>query len=364
MLGSLTSLAGYLLVLFVITVWMCVKIWRRSPLLAIGAFFLWPLSLIALFLYWGDEDSDIRVPFALSLVVSILIGVMAMRAVDKGIDEMAWMLSDEDIAQIRLEDPKLADQLEEARRRLDAEYDEYDDGEYDDSDAIDPPPRSGSSSARQPSATPAPAAVETEVDPVQAEIQHRLELAQAVHLLSWRFGIVDLAPAAAKLRLPQDFRFVPRNHALRVARLRGTPLDNDVIGWVVHRQVDLARDDAWYVQMRYVPLETRLRAPTLARLDKAEISTEISHHAGRIAQALQGDRRRRAEAATWDPETGIATWQWPADEQESAHRDHIAALPVGNGLLEFSVPAVHQVHAELGERAARLMAARTTVTAP
>src|SRR5690554_6747794 len=110
MLGSLTSLAGYLLVLFVITVWMCVKIWRRSPLLAIGAFFLWPLSLIALFLYWGDEDSDIRVPFALSLVVSILIGVMAMRAVDKGIDEMAWMLSDEDIAQIRLEDPKLADQ--------------------------------------------------------------------------------------------------------------------------------------------------------------------------------------------------------------------------------------------------------------
>lgn len=361
MLGSMSTLLGLLLVVFVITVWMCVKIWRRSPLLAIGAFFLWPLTVIALVLYWGDEDSDIRVPFFLSLVLSILIGVLAMRAFDTGIDEMAMMFSDEEIAQIRLEDPEFADQLEEARRRLGADVDN---GGYDGHDDINPSPRGDAISSRgtESSAVATPAQVDP--DPVQAEIQHRLELEQAVHLLSWRFGIVDLAPAQAKLRLPQDFRFVPRSHALRVARLRGTPLDNDVIGWVVHRRVDLSRDDAWYVQMRYVPLQARLRAPTLARLDKAEISTEISHHAGRIAQALQGEQRRRTYAANWDPETGIATWQWPADEYESAHRDHIAALPVGDGLLEFRVPAVHQLHTELGERAARLMASRTTATAP
>lgn len=361
MLGSLTSLAGYLLVLFVLTVWMCVKIWRRSPLLAIGAFLFWPLSLVALFLYWGDEDSDIRVPFGLSLAVTVLIGVMAARAVDKGVEEMAWMLSDEDIAQIRLEDPTLAAQLEDARRRMAEE-----DGDGVETQNADAPAyRAGNSSARadrrETDAAPSAAAA---IDPVQAEAQHRLELELAVQVLSWRFGVLDLAPAAASLRLPQDFRFVPQAQVRRVAQLRGSPLGSDVLGWIVHRRVDLARDDAWYVQVRHVALQTPLRPPALARMDKAEISTELSQHAVRVAQALQGETRRRADAATWNPETGIATWQWPGDEQHSTHHDHVAALPAGNGLLEFSVPAVHQVHAELGERAARLMASRTTITAP
>ena len=47
MFGSAALLIGLLLLLFVISIWMCVKIWRRSPLLAIGAFLFWPLSIVA-----------------------------------------------------------------------------------------------------------------------------------------------------------------------------------------------------------------------------------------------------------------------------------------------------------------------------
>jgi hypothetical protein len=42
---------------------MVAKIWRRNALLAIVTAFLWPVSAFAVLRYWGDEVSDIKVPF-------------------------------------------------------------------------------------------------------------------------------------------------------------------------------------------------------------------------------------------------------------------------------------------------------------
>ena len=56
----LSSLLCLLLVL-----WMSAKIWKRNALLAIVTLFLWPVSAFATMRYWGDEHSDIKVPFLL-----------------------------------------------------------------------------------------------------------------------------------------------------------------------------------------------------------------------------------------------------------------------------------------------------------
>ena len=50
---------------FVFIGWMVAKIWKRNALLAILTIFLWPVSVFALMRYWGDELSDIKVPFLL-----------------------------------------------------------------------------------------------------------------------------------------------------------------------------------------------------------------------------------------------------------------------------------------------------------
>lgn len=53
-IGSLLSL--------VFLIWMVAKIWKQSALLAILSSFFWPVLIFALFKYWGDEESDIKVP--------------------------------------------------------------------------------------------------------------------------------------------------------------------------------------------------------------------------------------------------------------------------------------------------------------
>jgi hypothetical protein len=53
------------LLCFLLIGWMVAKIWRRNAMLAILTLFLWPVSAFAVLRYWGDELSDIKVPFML-----------------------------------------------------------------------------------------------------------------------------------------------------------------------------------------------------------------------------------------------------------------------------------------------------------
>ena len=53
------------LLCFLLIGWMGAKISRRDAMLAIVTLFLWPVSAFAVMRYWGDELSDIKVPFML-----------------------------------------------------------------------------------------------------------------------------------------------------------------------------------------------------------------------------------------------------------------------------------------------------------
>jgi hypothetical protein len=52
------------LIALVSFVWMIARIWKTSAGFAIASILLWPILLFAVLKFWGDEDSDIKVPFA------------------------------------------------------------------------------------------------------------------------------------------------------------------------------------------------------------------------------------------------------------------------------------------------------------
>jgi hypothetical protein len=56
-------LGGFLSLVFL--VWMAAKIGKQSVPMAVGAFLFWPVLIYAVIKYWGDEESDIKLPFAL-----------------------------------------------------------------------------------------------------------------------------------------------------------------------------------------------------------------------------------------------------------------------------------------------------------
>ena len=52
------------LVVLACMAWMAALIWRRNAWLAVVSVLAWPVFAFACVRFWGDEFSDIRVPFA------------------------------------------------------------------------------------------------------------------------------------------------------------------------------------------------------------------------------------------------------------------------------------------------------------
>jgi hypothetical protein len=378
MIGSLASMMGYWIVLFVLVVWMVVKIARSSPLLAVGSFLFWPLSLLALVKYWGDRDSDIRVPFFLSVLCTGLIFVMANRAMDKAISEGAIYLSDEDIALIAEDDPELAAQLAAAREEAIArgevpvefaeeEGDVEAAGEGAGAAAADLDGVLARISARREAAA-RPAAEETGFTRRQdrrlaTPVRERAAVDSAalraeVARVAWRFSSQVVEEAHARLRLPRGFRFLPRQALPRIARLRGVPLDRHVVGWAVHQQVDLAAADAWVVEVHWVEAG---HMPLLGPAQSLEGSLPLL-----AASSLRdGSGRLLGEgdyAPTWRADDGVLTWSVHDDPLVIDPRaDLVAAWPLRHGVLLFVVPQLGAGRHELGLRAARLLARRVEV---
>jgi hypothetical protein len=58
---------------FVLFIYMLVRTWKSSILLAVLSFLFWPVIIVALIKNWNDEESDIKVPFFLWIVTSVFM---------------------------------------------------------------------------------------------------------------------------------------------------------------------------------------------------------------------------------------------------------------------------------------------------
>jgi hypothetical protein len=85
----LLSLAS--LVSLVLFIYMLVRTWKSSVLLAILSLLFWPLIIVALIKNWNDEESDIKVPFFLWVGVSLFMVWFISRA-SKAAEEQETLL--------------------------------------------------------------------------------------------------------------------------------------------------------------------------------------------------------------------------------------------------------------------------------
>jgi hypothetical protein len=366
MLGAGMSMLGYYLLSLIFLIWMVVKIARGGALMAVLCFCFPLLAIFPLLRNWGDPDTDIRVPFFglwLSLGLSMF---MAFRAVDKAIEESALYWSEEELALIAEENPEMAAEILAARQAAQArgelpaagpgwagaeatgdegwpEAEQAERGPRFDPNALPP----ATQRARQRAAAPLPDAPEAfQPGPLR---QHAARI-------GWRFGSAAFPEAHAQLQIPKGFRFAPRFVVTQVARLRGTPLEPVSLGWLVHREIDLAQLDAWYVEVFFIEAGHF----ALARHDPTLPEQLVALSGQPLADGSGRSLGTEAYAPTWIAEHGVLSWAVIRGDPEADHRaDLLAAKPLRHGVLLYVMRELSPQHKELGLRATRLMALRS-----
>lgn len=342
----------YWMLIFVMVVWMAVKVGRTSVGMGVVTFFFWPIAIIPLITNWGQRDSDIRLQFIVTAIASVLLWKSALEVAT----QTPQYLDEDQIALVHGDDAVFAMQIEAERDGV--SYGRPVGNERAPLIALDAagnpvaPTTSGDMAyyLRATGRIGGPAAEGTmsraNVATVQgvgggsraAMAQPELEFAPAaakVHAtplreIRFRSGDVRLAPAFANLDLPRHFRFIARHQLGLLSELRDIPVSEHTLGWIVHERVNLNSADFWFVEVSF-------------------------HEVGHLAAPAPG---ATGSTMQWDPATATAIFGRPADGEERGI-DQAAARLTRHGAILFRVPELKGEQLELGLRAARLMATRT-----
>jgi hypothetical protein len=351
MIGNLMSLTGYLAVFGLLWLWLCIKIGRSSPLLGIGTFFFSPLALYCLIRYWGDEESDIRIPFVLAAVALGGMSWAATRTVERAYTEGAIYLSDADIERIRATDPEYADDLVAARAEALANGSRPD-GMPPGTILVNIP---GQAAAAPADRAPPAAAEPTQIDVTKLDpgIEQRYLRRSVLQQVGFERGTIALPLAQASLELPRQYRYAPAGQLGPLGRLYGRPVDADLIGWVVHERVDLAADGAWFVELRFDPIGHVATPTGLAADDFA--ADALQRLGGKAAGYAPG-----RHGPQWDGRSGVLTWVRVPDAPAPMALGQ-AARPLRSGVLRFIAVGIAADERELALRATRMLATRTRV---
>ena len=79
-------------VALILWLWMVLRIGKQSFLLGVAAFVFWPTLFYAVVKYWGDEESDIKVPFAIFLVAVIYMWYDMYHMVKQPVEDQETLL--------------------------------------------------------------------------------------------------------------------------------------------------------------------------------------------------------------------------------------------------------------------------------
>ncbi len=355
MLGSMISLSGYMAVLGILVLWMVVKIWRSSPVLAVATFFVWPLSVISLVRNWGNSDTDIRIPFFLSLVTVGAIFWMSDRVVDKAFEEAGPVFTAQEIEAIRRDNPQFAAELEARQLEASSRAQALQAEQRSANRPAGADDRSGNYDAGQSYAAGQAQSVEQVAAATEAERGFQLRTASSA--LKFQRGSVRLEPARATLALPLHFRFVDAYQLFRIARLRDTPLDGGSLGWIVHERVDLADPDAWFIDLRFEEIGNL----TIGQGPGVDALQQQIALLGLLPAGVQFGTGNYAPQ--WDTRASLATWMKfttaVGSSADGARVDLAAVRPLRHGVLVARIMGIPVAERELGLRATRLIVSST-----
>jgi uncharacterized membrane-anchored protein len=285
--------------------WTLIRIGRESPLLALGTFLFLPLGLVHLFRHWGDERSDIRTPYFAWIAFTGLMLYAQYRA---------WNWA---VKSVEADQALVQNVLAQA-------------GEAEDSnDALD----------------------------------RRIRVAKLLADVSFVGGKVRLADAGATLDVPAHFRYAPAERLKAVADAMGRGITPGTIGWVVHDQVSLSEANPWIVEVHWYGLG-HVSVGDAGRLAPANLVAERNRVLAQANAASPVDYEWLGflYQPEWDGTRGVLSWaeQTSYPEREQKLADCYADVPARKGVLRYSVEFLAPARVELGFRAARLMAGRTT----
>lgn len=347
--------------------WIVLKTWQDSPLLAVGIFFFFPLAIVSLLKNWGT-DNDIKIPFGLAVLCAFMAYRSAETFMQESLSDPALAWTPEQIEEIRREDPALAAQIED--QQMQALLDQH---VVFESDPNGPPgasveidfgpqarrrmgmqaePESSSQGEVAGAEASIASAPEPEGPPLGLAAAERRKQMQAAAEVEFQRGAVVLGRSQAQLVLPQSFRFVAANQLAALSELRDMPLDEEVIGWAVHEQVDLSKESAWWVVIRHIPG---------GHLNVANDAQSFETSVRGINEAEAGPQLGEGlYAPTWQPETAVATWGLAPDELTVGDvRGQFALKALRQGAVLFIAGGTGPHEQELGLRAVRLLATRT-----
>lgn len=195
--------------------------------------------------------------------------------------------------------------------------------------------------------------------------QRRRSLA-LVHLPTSR-GRVDMPVAKASIVVPEHFRFIDR-----VALQRAFAGSDDgpgprTVGWLVHERVDLAAEDAWYVDVEH------LADGFVSDESFAGQSRETLLAAGQSATRTLSDQQEAGEpefslvdyVETPRLDASLHTAAWVEEIAYTGKHAHRAldchAVRLGrSGVLAFSITGIAPSRRELCLRSVRLLAGRSS----
>ena len=325
---SLGSFTFWYLVLFVLVIWMALRVGRSSSSMGIMTFFFWPIAVVPLFTNWGDRDSDIRIPFVLTALASL----MMLYNTNKAVDQLAMNMDSDDIAYIRESDPETAAMIEQRQAALGLNV------EFEDEISA----RSGRIVASSITVTRVPDSHTRRDGAANNDMQFAPAPAQIrdvpLNELHFRRGMVRLAPAFSSLQIPEHFRFISAQQLGRLAASRGVEVNPQTLGWMVHERVDLRSRDFWFVDIQFHE-SGHLEAPA---------------NSSSLAQWDPSDSQLR-----WDAGLSAATWAHGDSETSQSPYQRAVAKLLRHGVLLFSVGALSAEQGELGLRATRMLLART-----
>jgi hypothetical protein len=349
------------LLLFAMVIWMTIKTARASGALAALVFLFWPSSALVMIKHWGDPSTDIRLPFAIALVAAFFVYTGSQRALDDFVIQNAPYMSEADIELIRRDNPELAAKIDAARAGYDEGYDDEDGGYRAPVAPRQPVVVQRPSSAPMPARDSAPARGEPERPALPPRELPPPSLSQVASKLSYRLGRIAIEPAGAQLALPQDFRFAGKSVLPTLARMLNSPLDEETLGWVVHRDVDLGHPDGWFVEVRYRPLATLDLAP-LPYAERVGVAAYLMRAVGQHERGFG----EGPYAPAWDAARTTVTASVPTPGEDETLLDAWAIRPLPQGALIFILRGSDPSRHELGLRATRLLAGRVQVeqTAP
>jgi uncharacterized membrane-anchored protein len=301
-MGYLWAIIVFAILAFIAHLWGLIRVGRSSTVRALLMFFLPISAVLYVIKYWGDERSDFRLPFLLSVSFYGLF----------------YYSLHEGAAQF------VKDATTEAAQ---AKY-----------------------------------VISQFEKPEGDKLDRKIAIGKAQAGVSFVGGRTLLPEAHATVDVPDHFRFARAKALEPIAQAMGRTILPGTIGWILHDGVSLSDNEPWIIEVHWYGMGHVVEGPAESLAPDALLAA-YTDYAGLSGDSIVGDWEWKGFVyrPEWNATRGILAWSektWYG-EPKLHLVDSYADLPGRKGVLTYELEFVREDRAEMAFRSVRLLASRT-----